>query len=576
MKKLYVLLVFSLSIITFNSAALTNVSGFINANTTWDLSGSPYIVTGNALLSHGYTLTINPGVVIKFDSAKALQIDGTLIAIGTPQSRITFTSNKAIPQAGDWASIHFADTCIDAAFDVQGNYLSGCIMKYCDVLYGGGLGNGEVYIESSNPYFTNCRIMNSGAAGIYSDGSAYIFDSSSVKNCVGYGMNINGYDEFSCDFNIENDSIESNANGGISLTSKYISPLGCTNMIIKIANNYFSSNAGLGAINNIGMYGYASIIISNNYFIHNSGRAVIGNSDSDPLLNYTIKCNKFINNNCFQGCIENIEGDGPGKIINNTFTNNTGNSISVVNLGLGYDPYQVYFEGNYISNNTSQSGSCCLFTAYNINPNSFLSIGSNQFINNSGTNIVEIGVEPQTIGTYNFVEMKNNNFTDPGQIELYNNIPYGSPNIYADSNYWGGTSTQHIDSAIYDYFDYANQSVVYYLPILNMPVEIDTVCSASVLNAIPILRQESTSIIIYPNPVTKANPSTTISFSEQQKNTTITITDILGKLIYTATAKETASINITLDNPPGMYFVKVITESADKPTTTKVFKLIKE
>ncbi|MGZ4056956.1 MAG: hypothetical protein ACXVPU_16770 [Bacteroidia bacterium] len=38
--------------------AQTTVSGFINSNTTWNVSGSPYIVTGNALLSNGYTLTI--------------------------------------------------------------------------------------------------------------------------------------------------------------------------------------------------------------------------------------------------------------------------------------------------------------------------------------------------------------------------------------------------------------------------------------------------------------------------------------------------------------------------------------
>lgn len=111
------------------SIAQTNVSGFISVNTTWDLAGSPYIVVGNVLLSHGFTLTINPGVVVKFNTDKALQIDGELIAIGTSQNRITLTSNQAVPTAGDWAKIHFADTCIDAAFNISGQYVSGCIMK---------------------------------------------------------------------------------------------------------------------------------------------------------------------------------------------------------------------------------------------------------------------------------------------------------------------------------------------------------------------------------------------------------------------------------------------------------------
>lgn len=58
----------------------TNVSGYILSNTTWTLAGSPYIVTGNTLVNNGVTLTIEPGVVVKFDSTKALQINGTLVA----------------------------------------------------------------------------------------------------------------------------------------------------------------------------------------------------------------------------------------------------------------------------------------------------------------------------------------------------------------------------------------------------------------------------------------------------------------------------------------------------------------
>src|SRR5258705_851831 len=146
MKKLF--FAFNFLFCIFNCIAQTNVSGFINANTTWNLAGSPYIVVGNALLSHGYTLTIEPGVIVKFNDSTALQIDGELIAIGTANQRITFTSNQPVPAPGDWGKIHFADTCVNAVFDASGNYLSGCIMKYCDVMYGGELGAGEIHIES--------------------------------------------------------------------------------------------------------------------------------------------------------------------------------------------------------------------------------------------------------------------------------------------------------------------------------------------------------------------------------------------------------------------------------------------
>ena len=57
-----------LSILSVNSVnAQTNVSGTISTNTNWVLGSSPYIVKGNLLISSGVTLTIDPGVVVKFD-----------------------------------------------------------------------------------------------------------------------------------------------------------------------------------------------------------------------------------------------------------------------------------------------------------------------------------------------------------------------------------------------------------------------------------------------------------------------------------------------------------------------------
>ena len=74
----------------------TNVSGLISTNTHWDLLGSPYIITGNTLVQQGSALTIDPGVVIKFDGGKALQINGELIAIGTSSNRILFNINVIV------------------------------------------------------------------------------------------------------------------------------------------------------------------------------------------------------------------------------------------------------------------------------------------------------------------------------------------------------------------------------------------------------------------------------------------------------------------------------------------------
>ena len=123
-----------LTFLTVNIFSQTNVSGFISSNTTWNLAGSPYIITGNTVLDSGFILTINPGVIVKFNSARSLQINGVLRAIGNSSNRITFTSNKVSPAPGDWAYILFADKSKDYNYTL----FTGSIMEYCIVEYAGG------------------------------------------------------------------------------------------------------------------------------------------------------------------------------------------------------------------------------------------------------------------------------------------------------------------------------------------------------------------------------------------------------------------------------------------------------
>jgi hypothetical protein len=70
-------------------AAQTNVSGGIYQNTTWTLSGSPYVVTGSVVVFPGKTLTIEPGVEIQINNQTAsniyIETRGTLNCVGTDQ-----------------------------------------------------------------------------------------------------------------------------------------------------------------------------------------------------------------------------------------------------------------------------------------------------------------------------------------------------------------------------------------------------------------------------------------------------------------------------------------------------------
>ena len=58
--------------------AVTDVSGVINTDTTWNLAGSPYIVTGDVSVKGAATptLTIEPGVEVRFTQNTGLYIGG--------------------------------------------------------------------------------------------------------------------------------------------------------------------------------------------------------------------------------------------------------------------------------------------------------------------------------------------------------------------------------------------------------------------------------------------------------------------------------------------------------------------
>ncbi len=85
--------------------AETYVSGNVSGN--WNVGGSPYIVTADATVQNGASLVIDPSVEVRFAQNTSLFVYGTLTAIGTSISTITFTASSTTPSAGFWQSIRF-------------------------------------------------------------------------------------------------------------------------------------------------------------------------------------------------------------------------------------------------------------------------------------------------------------------------------------------------------------------------------------------------------------------------------------------------------------------------------------
>ena len=267
----------------------------------------------------GITLTIEPGVKVKFNGPYFIYVEGTLKAIGTPVDNIIFTAN--IP-GQNWGYIHFRNLSVDAVFDDNGNYTSGCILQHCLVEYAKGLNSSTdaaIRTENASPFINYCTVRYNKCRGIYAIGSNLVEGQVKVTNCLvhtnsqtgplqsggGAGINIDPGHAFNtaiCSGNIVMDNESKDDGGGIlarDKTSVY------NNIII---NNTANRGGGMYitgdviGINNIiadntakyggGIYSSSSKTISYNHIIGNTAIT----SSGIYAFSDTVEYNLLINN----------------------------------------------------------------------------------------------------------------------------------------------------------------------------------------------------------------------------------------------------------------------------------------
>ncbi|MFH1321893.1 MAG: T9SS type A sorting domain-containing protein [Bacteroidota bacterium] len=157
--KLFLWSIYTLTIISLTTQAQTNVSGGIYTNTTWTLANSPYIVVDTVVVFPGVTLTIEPGVIVKFENNKRLEIrEARIIANGTNSDSITFTSNALAPNPGIWSGLYLNSCTITSEF----NY---CVFQYADMglyLY---YATGGIIAKNSNFINNNIGLKEFGWYG---------------------------------------------------------------------------------------------------------------------------------------------------------------------------------------------------------------------------------------------------------------------------------------------------------------------------------------------------------------------------------------------------------------------------
>ncbi|MDP3093612.1 MAG: S8 family serine peptidase [bacterium] len=317
-------------VVTVTVAANT-VSGNITEDTTWTLANSPYIVTGTVQVLEGATLTIEPGVTVKFNTNTGLNIGGELIASGTIDNIIIFTSNLSTPKAGDWIGIKFFNTATDAIFDADNNYVEGSIFRYCNINYSGYSGSSPwaIYSDSTSLFIDNNIIEDNYYKAVYILGARSKITNNIIKNnyLAFPGDCGNGIVEIYSSQNIVKDNtITNNGINGFIISNS-------NNNIVQ--NNSFTYNAC-----GIKLYG-ANNIIKNNIMSHNSfaGIDYYGGSGSGNI----IEENDIINNNNVGIYIYKYNSYGLVDISNNNIYGNTNYNLRMDDSSANIDAINNYW-----------------------------------------------------------------------------------------------------------------------------------------------------------------------------------------------------------------------------------------
>ena len=170
----------------------TPVSGIIATDTTWTLAAHPYLVNGSVTVAAGVTLTIEPGVVVKFASYSLdLWVDGTLIADTTPDAPIIYTSLRddaaggdtngdgtaTVPAPNDWGGLHFSATS------------QGSVLDYAIVRYGGGYyAQANVTLATAQITLTHNTIARSFEHGLLVDGASPTIEYNTLRDNTDSGV----------------------------------------------------------------------------------------------------------------------------------------------------------------------------------------------------------------------------------------------------------------------------------------------------------------------------------------------------------------------------------------------------
>ena len=209
-------------------------------------------VKNHLFVPKGVTLTIMPGTVVRFKHYRGytepgerlgIVIAGTLIAVGTPENQIWFTSDSPDPINGDWHMLRFEDAGNDSVikyavveFAQQGinmwnssptishtivrwnNWEGIYLESYCkplleyNLIYENGY-NGVAMEQFNEAILRYNTIMRSGTHGVHVDASTANIEYNIVRENMASGLSVDNHGTIIA----LNNTIEDNQDAGIAI-----------------------------------------------------------------------------------------------------------------------------------------------------------------------------------------------------------------------------------------------------------------------------------------------------------------------------------------------------------------------
>jgi|GEM_PF-1081338 len=461
---------YSGNVLSGNAFLAIAVGGGIASSGSWgNIEGwnLPYVITGDVTIASGVTLTIDPGMVVKFAAVtssdtyrRLLTVDGVLHAAGTSDDLIVFTSSYDDGHGGDSNGDGSATSPASNNWGYVRINSPGSMLRYCEFWYGGirrvqyNYDPYMLWINQVNPApeVRDCSFQNSYRTALYyhanqSYSTTPVITDNTFNNCP-TGIVLSG-NNVQTTVVITNNTITDGQDG------IYVAG-GAAGTSATIEGNEISDMTGSG-IYCVSLVGPASIqgnTITN-------GTKGIWCSECSPALNIA---NNWIQDHAIYG-IQAVSCEG--EITHNTLIQ-TGTSIDQGNGIYLSNACETIISGNTITKYDvgikSESGSG--------NPPCNLNINLNRIINNAGMGVY---LRSTDIGAYDgpSAVINDNDIYGNGTFNLYLG-DYQDPDvtvINAENNWWGYSDSAEIAGTIYDHDDDLDSPTADFIPYRTGPIE---------------------------------------------------------------------------------------------------------